>query len=138
MTIPVPDEVLDSVEYIASAISRGDAASLAVLRPLLEQARPGAGWVDEELDAGVLPTGEWWITDPVEGAINRVHGLTEWAVTFGEPRSDRPSRGSHRAQHRSAAAPDCHYTCNDLGTFRMGHPAPWADATGRCLAIGKS
>ena len=68
-------------EEVVRHIEAGDGESLSVLRPLLQAAHPPAGWVDDELDDGALPAGEWWVTDPVEGAINYVHGIGEWAVT---------------------------------------------------------
>ncbi|WP_218123985.1 inositol monophosphatase family protein [Quadrisphaera sp. DSM 44207] len=77
-------------EEVVAAIRAGDAASLAVLRPRLQAARPGAGWVEDELDDGALPAGEWWVVDPVEGAINHVHGLGEWAVTATLVRDGQP------------------------------------------------
>lgn len=68
------DEVIERIRAV-------DSESTSVLRPLLEAAHPAAGWVDDELDDGPLPRGDWWVTDPVEGAINYVHGIAEWAVT---------------------------------------------------------
>jgi myo-inositol-1(or 4)-monophosphatase len=37
-----------------------------------------------------LPPGEWWITDPVEGNINHIHGMTEWGVTATLVRNNVP------------------------------------------------
>jgi myo-inositol-1(or 4)-monophosphatase len=28
-----------------------------------------------------VPPGEWWVVDAVEGAVNYLHGLPDWAVT---------------------------------------------------------
>lgn len=66
---------------VGAMIAANDAISLAVLRPALLQARPAAQWADDEGGSGPLPTGEWWVVDPVEGAINHVHGLPDWGVT---------------------------------------------------------
>lgn len=75
---------------VVDAIAAGDTASLSVLRPGLTSLDPTIGWVEDELDDGPLPDGRWWVSDPVEGAINRVHGIGEWGVTAtlvedGEP-----------------------------------------------------
>ncbi|GAA1905938.1 inositol monophosphatase family protein [Streptantibioticus ferralitis] len=75
---------------VAQAIQAGDAVSLQVLRDALLAARPGAGWVEDELESGDLPEGEWWICDPVEGAINHVHGMTNWCVTATLVRDNVP------------------------------------------------
>ncbi len=74
---------------LVAALNANDEAVLALLRPMLEQARPGAGWVEDELDTGPLPTGEWWVTDPAEGNINHIHGLPEWGVTAALVRDNR-------------------------------------------------
>ncbi len=66
---------------VHDAIAQIDQKSLDVLRPLLHYARPRAGWVDDELETGPLPEGEWWVTDPAEGAINHIQGVREWATT---------------------------------------------------------
>lgn len=77
-------------EGVVKAIHENDAASLAVARELLQEARPGAGWVDDELEGGALPRGEHWIVDPVEGNVNHVHGLTEWGISATLVRDNVP------------------------------------------------
>src|ERR1700743_2985853 len=37
-----------------------------------------------------LPPGEWWVVDAVEGGVNYVHGLPEWAVTVILLRDGQP------------------------------------------------
>ena len=63
---------------------------LAELRPELAGLRPGAGWVDEDLETTPLPPGEWWVVDAVEGAVNYVHGMPEWGVTVTLMRDREP------------------------------------------------
>jgi myo-inositol-1(or 4)-monophosphatase len=70
-----------SQNEILAAVYTNDRESLGVMRPALEQALPGAGWVDDELGSGELPPGEWWVTDAVEGNINHIHGLTDWGIS---------------------------------------------------------
>ncbi|WP_199442419.1 inositol monophosphatase family protein [Umezawaea beigongshangensis] len=77
-------------EELMSALAVNDDAALAVLRPGLTGVRPGAGWVREELEGGELPPGEWWVVDPVEGNVNHLHALPEWAVTATLVRDNRP------------------------------------------------
>jgi myo-inositol-1(or 4)-monophosphatase len=60
------------------------------LRPELASLRPGAGWVDEDLETTPLPPGEWWVVDAVEGAVNYVHGMPEWCVTVTLMRDSQP------------------------------------------------
>ena len=55
--------------------------SLEILRPALTALRPEARWLTEDYETTALPPGEWWVVDEVEGNVNHVHGLPEWAVT---------------------------------------------------------
>lgn len=77
-------------DEVVAAIHANDFESLAVLRPHLNAIRPGAGWVEDELESGPLPDGEWWVADPVEGNINHVHGMPDWGVTATLVRDNVP------------------------------------------------
>ncbi|GAA2107244.1 inositol monophosphatase [Kitasatospora saccharophila] len=75
---------------LMAALAANDDAALAVLRPALTGLRLDAGWVEDELDGGALPPGEWWVVDPAEGNVNHLHALPEWAVTATLVRDNRP------------------------------------------------
>lgn len=75
---------------IVAEIHANDAAVVEGLRSRLLAARPGSQWAEDELAGGALPDGEWWIVDPVEGNINHVHGMDEWAVTATLVSDNRP------------------------------------------------
>lgn len=85
-----PEANLRTRDDVVAAIEAVNAESLSVMREPLMKARPEAGWAEDELEGGTLPPGEWWVTDPVEGAINFVHGLTEWGVTATLVRDNEP------------------------------------------------
>ncbi|QMU79780.1 3'(2'),5'-bisphosphate nucleotidase CysQ [Streptacidiphilus sp. PB12-B1b] len=85
-----PDARPGSLAEVVAAIHANDAASLRFLREPLERLRPGAAWAEDELESGALPSGEWWVTDAVEGNINHIHGMTEWSVTATLVRDNRP------------------------------------------------
>lgn len=80
----------DDLASVVRAIHDNDDAALRIARPLLQRARPNAGWVDDELEGGALPAGEWWVFDPVEGNVNHVHGLPEWGVSATLVRDNVP------------------------------------------------
>jgi myo-inositol-1(or 4)-monophosphatase len=61
-----------------------------VLREALTTLRPAAGWEESEEEGGALPSGEWWVTDPVEGNVNHIHGLSDWGVTATLVRGNQP------------------------------------------------
>jgi myo-inositol-1(or 4)-monophosphatase len=77
-------------EQLMDALAANDNAALAILRPRLTDLRPGASWVEDELDGGALPAGEWWVVDPAEGNINHLHALPDWAVTATLVRDNQP------------------------------------------------
>ncbi|XXX37995.1 inositol monophosphatase family protein [Sorangium sp. So ce117] len=79
-----------SREDIFAALGANDAVSLEALREPLSRARPEARWVEDELECGPLPPGEWWVTDTVEGNINHVHGMADWCVTATLVRDNEP------------------------------------------------
>lgn len=78
------------LDAILADLAANDATVLAVLKTPLLAARPGSGWVEDELDGGALPPGEWWVVDPAEGNINHIHGIGEWAVTATLVRDNAP------------------------------------------------
>jgi myo-inositol-1(or 4)-monophosphatase len=70
------------LQEIAARIAANDTVSLDMLRARLSALRPQARWAEDEGAGGILPPGEWWVADPVEGAINHIHGEPDWGVTL--------------------------------------------------------
>ncbi|MFF8511866.1 inositol monophosphatase family protein [Streptomyces sp. NPDC015492] len=79
-----------SRDELMDALAANDDTALRILRPRLTGLRPNAGWVEDELVGGALPSGEWWVVDPAEGNVNHLHALPEWAVTATLVRDNRP------------------------------------------------
>ncbi|KOU24808.1 inositol phosphatase [Streptomyces sp. WM6372] len=77
-------------EELMRALAANDDTALDILRPRLTSLRPEAGWVEDELDGGALPSGEWWVVDAAEGNVNHLHALPDWAVTATLVRENRP------------------------------------------------
>ncbi|MFC0431818.1 inositol monophosphatase [Kutzneria buriramensis] len=67
-----------------------DAIVTAILEPALSAIRPDARWVGDDQEMTVLPPGEWWAVDPIEGGVNYVHGMDQWAVTVALVRDNVP------------------------------------------------
>ncbi|MCX4749371.1 inositol monophosphatase [Kitasatospora sp. NBC_01287] len=64
-----------------AAFSALDAPAAALLRERLGALRPRAGWIESELASRVPVTGEWWLCDPIDGAVQYLLGQPHWAVT---------------------------------------------------------
>lgn len=81
LTLYSPDARPGDGNEIGSALRRNEEASLAGLRAALAASRPQAQWMDDDQETIVLPPGEWWAVDAVEGNVNHIHGLPEWCVS---------------------------------------------------------
>jgi myo-inositol-1(or 4)-monophosphatase len=75
---------------IGVRIRENDAISMQILRDQLLALRPHARMEEDEAATGAFPAGEWWVVDPVEGAINQIHGMTDWCVTATLIRDNQP------------------------------------------------
>ena len=80
---------IDRAEMFAAA-KRNEAVALPSLREALSDLRPQAGWVDHDNETKLLPPGEWWAVDAVEGNVNHIHGLSEWCVSTTLVRDNTP------------------------------------------------
>jgi len=63
-------------------VTRTDAAVEAHLRERLEGLVPGVGFMGEESARSLLPEGDCWIVDPVDGTTNFVHSIPFVAVSI--------------------------------------------------------
>jgi myo-inositol-1(or 4)-monophosphatase len=79
-----------SVDELLAALQANDATVADVLRPALAQALPGSHWEEDEHASGPMPSGDWWVVDPVGGNINAVHGMTDWNIGVSLVRDGRP------------------------------------------------
>ncbi|WP_145906370.1 inositol monophosphatase family protein [Kitasatospora viridis] len=72
------------------AFAELDAPAAELLRERLSALHPQAGWVAEELDTAVPTSGDWWLCDATDGAIQYLLGLPHWAVTATLLRDGEP------------------------------------------------
>ncbi len=76
-----PPHVPTTIDQIRAAIAANDAISKRALSHALVAALPNAAITDDDTTGGLLPSGQWWVVDWVEGNINHVQGTPEWGVT---------------------------------------------------------
>ena len=63
-------------------VTEADRASEALIRARLSAARPGDGFLGEEGDDVVSTTGVRWIVDPIDGTVNFLYGIGQYAVSI--------------------------------------------------------
>jgi myo-inositol-1(or 4)-monophosphatase len=82
-------EMREGVETLATKSSPTDvvtAADHAVERLLVDgirAARPGDGLLGEEGASDAGTTGIRWVVDPIDGTVNYLYGIAQWAVSIG-------------------------------------------------------
>jgi myo-inositol-1(or 4)-monophosphatase len=77
-------------DELLSALRANDTAVTDQLRPALTQLITGSAWEEDEHASGPMPSGDWWVVDPVGGNINTVHGMTDWNIGVSLVRDGRP------------------------------------------------
>jgi len=63
-------------------ITKTDAAVEAHLKKCLDKLLPGVGFMGEESAHSLIPEGDCWIVDPLDGTTNFVHGIPFAAVSI--------------------------------------------------------
>lgn len=69
------------LQMLLTSIKEQEGIAGPILKRFLADAWPNTRWDEDEFEGGDLPAGCWWVTDPVEGNINLIHGMPEWCVT---------------------------------------------------------
>ena len=81
-TVTVADTKSSEVDVVTDA----DRASEALIRSLLSERRPDDGLLGEEGDDVPGRSGIRWIVDPIDGTVNFLYGLPEYAVSIAAER----------------------------------------------------
>ncbi|MCS7167304.1 MAG: inositol monophosphatase family protein [Gemmatales bacterium] len=75
-------------------VTEADLAAQEAICQLLREACPEIGFVGEEAPSlESLPTGTYWVVDPLDGTTNYVHGLPCYAISIGLVNEGRPELG---------------------------------------------
>ncbi len=74
---------------LKDVFDRVDEPVAAVLRDRLGTARPGVEWVDEQ-EPQLSGSGECWVVDAIDGAVQYLQGLPQWCVSVTLVRDGRP------------------------------------------------
>ncbi|KQW53203.1 inositol monophosphatase [Nocardioides sp. Root1257] len=63
-------------------VTEADRASEALIREHIRSARPEDGFLGEEGDDVASSTGVRWIVDPIDGTVNFLYGIPQYAVSI--------------------------------------------------------
>jgi myo-inositol-1(or 4)-monophosphatase len=76
-------EVAQTKSIPTDVVTAADTAAERLIADGLRAARPGDGLLGEEGSDDVGSTGVRWVVDPVDGTVNFLYGLPQWAVSIG-------------------------------------------------------
>lgn len=74
-------------------VTEADRASEELIQGLLRAARPDDGFVGEEGGASTGSSGVRWIVDPIDGTVNFLYGLPQYAVSIAAERGGQVVAG---------------------------------------------
>jgi myo-inositol-1(or 4)-monophosphatase len=76
------DLVVSAKSSPTDPVSEADEAAETLIRERLTVARPGDGILGEEEGDAAGTTGVRWIVDPLDGTVNFLFGIPQWAVSI--------------------------------------------------------
>jgi myo-inositol-1(or 4)-monophosphatase len=74
-------EVADTKSSAVDVVTHTDREVESFLRARLAELRPGDGFFGEEGDPDDSTTGLTWVVDPIDGTVNFLYGIPQWAVS---------------------------------------------------------
>jgi len=77
-----PVEVADTKSSSVDVVTEADRASEELIHRLLTGARPGDAFLGEEGGTADGTTGVRWVVDPIDGTVNFLYGLPQYAVSI--------------------------------------------------------
>ncbi|UOX87804.1 inositol monophosphatase [Amycolatopsis sp. FBCC-B4732] len=85
--VRAPERPPASFEELSEVFGAIDDPLAAALEAALAEVRPGAAWAGE---FGDLPSGEVWVVDALDGAVQLLQGLPQYCVTVTLVRDGEP------------------------------------------------
>ncbi len=84
--------VAASKSSLEDVVTEADRETEALIRSLIAEARPDDGFLGEEGGAEPGTSGLTWVVDPIDGTVNYLYGIPEYAVSVavveGDPRPE--------------------------------------------------
>jgi myo-inositol-1(or 4)-monophosphatase len=86
-------EVADTKTSPTDVVTEVDHAAEELIRKRLLEARPGDGFVGEEGSTDSSTTGVTWVVDPIDGTVNFLYGIPQYAISIAARREDEVVAG---------------------------------------------
>ncbi|MFZ5848336.1 MAG: inositol monophosphatase family protein [Actinomycetota bacterium] len=80
--------VTDTKSSPVDIVTEADRAAEELIYTRLTQARPGDGFLGEEGSSAASETGVTWVVDPIDGTVNFLYGIPQYAVSIAAARED--------------------------------------------------
>ncbi|WP_028658720.1 inositol monophosphatase family protein [Nocardioides insulae] len=140
----IRDRAVGEVEVVATkssdvdVVTRTDRDSELLIRRLLRERRPGDGFFGEEGREEVGTTGVRWLIDPIDGTVNFLYGLPEYAVSIAAEQTGsdgaqtvagvviNAASGVEYTAHRSGPGPGRVVARRDGHRLTVRGPSPMA------------
>ena len=123
-------------------VTEADRASEALIRAHLSAARPDDAFLGEEGDDTAGTSGVRWIVDPIDGTVNFLYGIPQYAVSIAAERDGEVVAGvvidvQHATEYVGHLADDSHpaTATRDGRPIAVRGPAPMSE---RLFATGFS
>ncbi len=79
-------EVADTKSSATDVVTEADRAAEELIYGRLTTARPGDGFLGEEGASAESSTGVTWVVDPIDGTVNFLYGIPQYAVSVAAQR----------------------------------------------------
>jgi myo-inositol-1(or 4)-monophosphatase len=86
-------EVADTKSSPVDVVTEADHAVEKLIYTRLTAARPGDGFLGEEGASATSTTGIDWVVDPIDGTVNFLYGIPQYAVSIAASRGGDPTAG---------------------------------------------
>jgi myo-inositol-1(or 4)-monophosphatase len=116
-TLPEPGTPAPTLARFRAVFDGYDEPTTKLIRDRLTELRPGAGWADE-LGEAIPATGEVWVVDTVDGAVQFLQGLPHWSISATLVREGAPVAAVLHAPSRG----ETYTAAKGFGAFRNGRP----------------
>jgi myo-inositol-1(or 4)-monophosphatase len=85
--------VADTKSSPVDVVTEADRAAEKLIYSRLTEARPGDGFLGEEGGSADSTTGVTWVVDPIDGTVNFLYGIPQYAVSIAASVDGEPVAG---------------------------------------------